>query len=195
MDFDWIKQHRNTLLNSAIVLVTLVILAGRFFLKSDPFPSQQAENLYENWIQDPQVDEETLQALRAAELTFSQSARVAQQLIARGEGKKAETFAKTSLNRLRSVLPEYAEFAENGLRIASDKFEEAFTHALYLKNQLQADGKSETLLYGFNLLRLMSLSRELEREDAQMNQEFEKFLANGSESARLLEQAIPEAVR
>lgn len=195
MNFDWIKRHRNTLLNSALALTALVVLAARFFLKSSPFPSRQTESLYENWLQDPQSDEETLQVLQSAALSSGQSAYIAQQLIAQGEGKKAEPFAKIPLNHLHSVLPEYAEFAENGLKVASGKFEEAFTCALHLKEQLQMQGKEETLLYGFNLLRLMSLTRQLQKEDTQVIQELEKFLASGNESAHLLGRAIPEGFR
>lgn len=195
MNFDWIKRNRNTLLNSALALIALVVLATRFFLKSDPFPSRQTESLYENWIQDPQSDEETLQALRSATLSFEQSARIAQQLIVQGEGQKAEPFAKIPLDHLHSILPEYAEFAENGLKVASGKFEEAFSRAMQLKEQLQMQGKEETLLYGFNLLRLTSLSRQLQKEDSQVSQELEKFLAGGNEPAHLLGKAIPEGFR
>ncbi len=194
MNFNWIKYHRRSLLNSAIIVITLGVLAGRFFL-TDPDPTPHTDGLYESWIQGFHNTEEMLEALRHVELTTEQSAQIAQRLIGQGKGQQAEHFARIPIENLRIILPEYAEFAENGVRMAKGKFEEAFESALSLKEDLIDQGKKETLLYGFNLLRLTSLACELQKQEGLIRQELENFLVNGTESAQVLKKVIPEAFR
>jgi hypothetical protein len=161
MGLEWIKQQRRTLLNIGLALGAIVILTLRHFSKNSSF-DQSGISLYEQWVQDPEVDEASLEPLRKAALPEEVSAHIAQVLITKGEGQKAEFFAKNSLGHLRLHLPEYAEFAEGGLLIASGKLHEALQGALALKERLQAQGKVETHLYKFNLARLESLEEKLE---------------------------------
>lgn len=146
----------------------------------------QQEDVYDAWIKDPQVDEESLQALRKAKLPSELYAQVASRLVFQNEGQKAEGFAKNSLQHLRKGLPEYAEFAEGGLLIASGKMEDALRHSLQLKQRLDEQGKAQSLLYGYTLVRLASLARELKADVTEYNAELQKFLAGGGESAQQL---------
>jgi hypothetical protein len=153
---DWIKQQRRILLNIGLALGAIAILLLRYFSKNSSL-DQSSVGLYEEWVEDPKVDEASLEPLRKAALPDAMSARIAQVLIAQGEGQKAAFFAQSSLEHLRGHLPEYAEFAEGGLLIASGRLEEALKGALALKERLQLQGKTETHLYKFNLARLESL--------------------------------------
>lgn len=185
MDFDWIKEHRKALFNAAMVVAALGILAARFFSGGSAIPTQ-GDDAYESWIKDPKADEESLKVLTKAKLSSDLYAQVAARLIFQNEGQKAEPFAKNSLNHLRKALPEYAEFAEGGLLIASGKTKDALRHSLKLKEELRKEGKDQSLLYGYTLVRLASLAKELKSGEAESHEELEKFLASGSKPAEQL---------
>ncbi len=121
-----------------------------------------ANQAFEKWLNLGEGFDKLERALAVhPELETKFGARVAERFIVQNEADKAEPFANRVLARVGKQSPGHAAFAEGSLLIAKGDLPEALKQSVSLKSEL----KEDSLLYGFNLVRIASLCRALHVQD------------------------------
>lgn len=124
------------------------------------------------------------------ELETKFGAMIADKFIVQNDGERAQPFAEVVFQRVLKHTPEYAAFARGSLLISKGRFQDALVEAVSLKKELNHD----TLLFGFNLVRIASLCRALEAPVAECEalDELKLFMESYEKAATVLTECFHE---
>jgi len=191
---DWLQYKRRHFFYGVICIVASLFIAFQVFgklHKQSPHHFLSANKAFNEWTKNAQDFEKLEQTVQShSELETKFGALIADKLIVRNEGEKAEGFADSVFKRVMKHTPAHTAFAEGSVLIAKGDMEKALIQAVNLKERLEKD----SLLYGFNLIRIASLSRFLEASDQELSAiiELEKFINDGSEASSTLAECFRE---
>jgi hypothetical protein len=184
---DWISEHSKTILLSFTTLIVLSFclfqLSGKLNTgkKSDYLEVQSAFSAWvSKEVQDPRLLSNLEKPLgRHPELEAKFGTHIAQRLLAFGDVKKADHYAKSALKRSHALTsPYYARFSKNSLLISKGGYEAALKEAKEFKTDLEKDDSfwegrdkfihSGSILYAYNLLRIASLERQVGSKEGEL---------------------------
>lgn len=192
---EWLQDNHRRFFYGVTLVVASFFLAFQVFAKyhktARSKPPAVLQETFENWLVQGEAFEKLEEALkRTPELETRLGAMIADKFIVQNDGQRAEPFAEGVLRRVLRQTPEHAMFAHGSLLIAKGELENALTEALSLKEQLD----QSTLLYGFNLVRIASLSRALECFAAEQTvlEELETFMQAHQSAASILMECFHE---
>lgn len=123
------------------------------------------------------------------ELHAHYDAPIGQNLLAAICPQEATPYIERTLNRTRQ--PFYSEYAWTSLKICEEKYEEALEEAISLKEKMDADSsfweksKENSALFAFNLMRIATLSQQLNRNQTELEawEEIKNYGGWGQEEA------------
>lgn len=191
---DWLQEKQRHFFYGLTVVVASLFVAFQLFGKFHaPKKSKYllAIRDFEKWLSSGESFDKIETALREhPELETKFGALIANQFIVNHQGDQAEKYAKAVLNRVQKHLPEHASFAEGSLTIAKGQLEEALKSSLSLRQKTD----SHSVLYGFNLLRIASLYRELNNHPQEVSTltELEEFLSHNEKASHALNQSFQQ---
>ncbi len=188
----WISTNGRVLLIAFFAIIALFFLSYRIsfgnMVKSE-VNFINAENDYQRFAKE-KISAKQLENLDQLKAILSQMPElepkydglIAQTLITENEVIASLPFATRAIDRTKSEnSPFYSDFSSNTLTIAEQKYAEALTNALVLKQSLLNSEKSNELLFAYNLLRVASLQQLLNLEQDELNTWSEwKALANAN---------------
>lgn len=189
----WISTNGRVLLIAFFAIIALFFLAYRIsfgnMVKSE-VNYINAENDYQRFAKEKTSTKqlENLDKLRnilsqMPELQSKYDGLIARNLILENEAQLSLPFATRAINRTKSEnAPFYSAYSSTTLTIAEQKYAEALTEALALKQSISNSEKnSKELLFAYNLLRVASLQQLLNLEKDELNTWSEwKALANAN---------------
>lgn len=191
---EWLQEKQRHFFYGVIVVVATFFLAfqtfGKFHkpMRHHYYTANQA---FEKWMVQGEAFEKLEAALRHhPELETKFGVLIADKFIGQSEGDKAQPFAESVFNRVLKQTPEHTAFAESSLLIAKGNFREALSQSISLKNRLNEN----TLLYGFNLVRIASLYRALELRDQEIASldDLERFMQQNQGVKEILNECFCE---
>lgn len=191
---DWLQDKQRHFFYGVMIVVATLFIAFQLFGKFHQPRAKgylSANQAYEKWIAQDEAFEKLEQAIKSQpELAAKFGALIADRFIGSNRGEKAEPFAQDVFQRVLKHTPEHTAFAEVSLLISKGKFQEALQQALALKGQLPHN----SILYGFNLIRIASLYRALDLHEQEVValEELEQYLKNGGETAQVLSDCFQE---
>lgn len=191
---DWLQEKQRHFFYGITIVVASLFIAFQTFGKFYK-PKQNrfwvTYNAFEKGMLQGEAFEKLKRALRDnPELETKFGAQIADAFIAQNEGEKAQPFADKVLQRVKQQTPEHAEYAEGSLLISKRDFTNALSKAITLKDKLD----HESLLYGFNLIRIASLYRVLETPDKEVAalQELENYMQKNQKASAVLMECFHE---
>ena len=167
----WLQENSQKIYWALIA--ALIPLALIFYFSSQNRKSTwenylQAHFIYQKWAQNPAGEAESFQKLekllhRHPELCEKFGMHIAEKCITLNQGAMASHFAENALNQMKDKIPYHHLFAKTSIVIAEEKYEEALTDAVALKEKMEREGvdEKESLLFSFNLVRIASLEKIL----------------------------------
>ncbi|MCB1118165.1 MAG: hypothetical protein KDK50_06265 [Chlamydiia bacterium] len=129
-----------------------------------------AAQSYEAWVAGDQSKLPELERIMSfhPELHAKYDHAIASHLIASGQGAEAKQYAQASLNRAEFASKWHRSFANTSLTIADGDLQTALAEAKALKDEMSSgDIEHFKLVYGFNLMRIVALEKELDHKEAQ----------------------------
>ncbi len=157
----WASRNGKLLLTSALLLFLAAGGWGINSLRTLNKKEVQIDELLSAWKNNP-ADKTLFQSLLKASQNISGPhpihPQIAQVLLATGRCDEAEKIAKGSLEQLRKIAPEYADFSEISFCISRHNYQEALERSVSLKEMLE---DKSSVLYGKNLLRIAFLQQQL----------------------------------
>jgi len=159
---EWLQDKQRHFFYGVTLVVAAFFIAFQLFgkfHKPSKNPAIATSQAFEKWL----VQGEAFDKLEAAiqenpKLETKFGAMIADKLIVQNDGEKAEAFAESVFQRILKQTPEHTAFAHGSLLIAKGELQKALTESVALKERLDHN----TLLFGFNLVRIASLCRSLE---------------------------------
>ncbi len=106
------------------------------------------------------------------ELQAHYDASIAQALLAAISPQEATPFIERTLQRTQQ--PYYSDYARTSLKISEERYQEALDEALSLKDKMHSDSsfreksKNHSALFAFNLLRIATLSEQLNHKESEL---------------------------
>lgn len=161
------EKKKQAIIGFACAIAGTALLFSYFQSGPDALKYASAEEAFDRWEKNP-TDSSLYKKMRtslngAPGLLEKYQAKVAQKLIDSHQIGEALLFAPESIARLKQEAPYHGLFAENTLLIEKGDFQRALEEAVALKEKMEGNfSQGGALLYGFNLLRIASLQKELE---------------------------------
>lgn len=195
----WVSENGKILVWGLLAIVALIALVYRFAFgystssETDFFQATQAFSTFEQEAKTPDevaAQQDAFYKLekiihRHPELHAKYDGLMTQVLIARNAFAQAEPFAKLAIQRTSNENePLFSEYSQNTLLIGKQNYSEALKNSIALKNQMK-EGQ-ESLLFGFNLLRIASLQRTLglKSEELAAWKEWKQFAQRDARSSQ-----------
>lgn len=185
---EWFQDKQRRFFYGVVAVIAIIFVAFQvadMVRKKNKRQYAFAMHQFESWLLKGGAFDELETALqRDPALQTKLGAKVADRFISQNRGEKAELFAEDVLKRARVDTPHHAIYAEGSLLISKGDLRGALKKTVSLKETLPSD----SLLYGFTLVRLASLYRALDASNQEQGAllELESFLQQGSESAKHL---------
>ncbi|MCB1072953.1 MAG: hypothetical protein KDK96_07635 [Chlamydiia bacterium] len=107
------------------------------------------------------------------ELQSHYDASIAQSLLAAISPQEATPFIERTLRRTQQ--PYYGDYARTSLKISEKRYQEALEESLNLRDKMHSDpsfwekSKNNSALFAFNLMRIATLSHELNHKESELN--------------------------
>lgn len=166
--FDW-KKGLYYALPALLVLSVIVIRVGSRRGRAE-VDYVTASNAFTKWDQVLEKDSEDFLSLQKQmkkhpELHAYYDPQIGQNFLAVHEAEEAVPFIERTLKR--TGQPYYRDYAETSLKVSSGAYTEALREAKELKESLLRDesfwknGKDDSSLFAFNLMRIATLCQEL----------------------------------
>lgn len=193
---EWISGHSKLILISFLTLIALsfcIYLVQSSLGGGSRLGRLETERAFQSWISSDSSGAAEWKELekplhRYPDLEAKFGAQIAQKLLAMGDIKKGEAYAKAVLKRAADLnTPFYSAFSNNTLAIASGKYREALAASEALKIQMLQDDafwegrdkivRSGAALYAYNLLRIAMLYQRLGEKEAEL-QAWEELVQN-----------------
>lgn len=189
----WLEDNQRNFFYGIIMVVALFFIAFQLFgaLHKPSRPAGRVNETFQKWLVQGEAFDKLESAIKEhPELESKFGAIIADKFIVQNEGDKAEPFAENVFQRVLRQTPEHTTFAKGSLLIAKGELQEALKQSLALKSQLD----QETLLYGFNLVRIATLHRVLEnsQEEKLALQELEDYMKAHEKAASVLAECFHE---
>ena len=191
---EWLQEKQRHFFYGVILVVATFFLAFQLFGKFHK-PARNhyftADQAFEKWMHQGEAFEKLEIALsHHPELETKFGALIADKFIGQNEGDKAQPFAQNVFSRVLKQTPEHTAFAEGSLLIAKGNFRDALSRSISLKDRLGEN----TLLYGFNLVRIASLYRALELRDQEIAslEDLERFMQRNISIKEILNECFCE---
>ncbi|MCB1108653.1 MAG: hypothetical protein KDK44_03270 [Chlamydiia bacterium] len=186
----WVISVRNLVLYGipAVLGLTLLISYAAFNRPEHQVDFLNAQKSYEQWENGNEDKLAKLEQIlgQHPELHGKYDVNIAAHLLAIEKGIEAKGYAMQTLKRTDGTVPFHTQYAKTSVKIAEGSLEEALNEAMALKEALS--GKQDAkVLYGFNLMRIAALQRELEHLDAEKAalKELQAYLAQNKEDQEL----------
>lgn len=190
----WLQdKQRHFFYAIGLVIATLFIafqLAGKFH-KQGINRYLVADQAFETWMLKGEAFDNLETTLRKhPELESKFGALIADKFFTQNEGERAEEFADKVFARVLKQTPGHVAFAEGSLLIAKNQFRDALVHAVALKESLGEN----SLLYGFNLVRLASLYRILDAREQEKStlEDLRSYMERNANAASILTESYKE---
>ena len=186
----WVVSIRNLIRYGipAVLALTLLISYAAFHKPEHQMDYLNAQKAFHEW---ENGDEEKLVSLeqmlhKHPELHGKYDAAIANHLFSIEKGLEAKGYAFQTLKRTHASAPYHARYAKTTAAISEGKYQEALPEAESLKQELQGQ-EGTKVLYGFNLLRIAALQRELGNHDAERKElkELQQYLADNKNDQEL----------
>lgn len=183
----WLKEKQNHIFYGCVFIVGALILTFKIY-----YPKKQSadfltvEKAYTHWEQTGENLEELSTALKQhPEMETKFGASIADRFILQGNGDGAKAFAEGVFQRISNYIPKHTAYAQGSVLIAQGNLSQALQQSIDLKEITQKD----SLLYGFILLRLASLSRALNENEEELTSlvDLEHYLKSNSTDAQTIE--------
>ncbi len=191
---EWLEGKQRHFFYGVLLIVALFFIAFQMagkFHKDAPKQSFSMNQAYEKWLLSGQAFEKIEEGLaNHPELETKFGALIADRFIVQNMGDQAEPFAEKVFQRVMGDTPKHTAYAEGSLLIAKGNFLAALSQAVELKSRLG----DQTLLGGFNMVRIASLYRALKDVDGEQGalEELDRFLQERSEAAFILSECFQE---
>ncbi len=190
----WLQEKQRHFFYGVICVICSFFIAFQVFGRLHTSSNTRflsVNQAFDHWM----VQGEAFEKLEAAlkqnpELESRYSAHIADKLIAQNEGKKASAIAQNVFKRVLDQTPEYSAFARASLLISEGKFNEALNQAIALKETTDEN----SILFGFNLVRIASLYRQLDDRSHELTalNELEDYLNTHEKTASVLTECFTE---
>jgi hypothetical protein len=205
---EWMTKHGRKLAYALIGLFVLLFFVYR--MSASHHAKSEADYLSafrdfaalerESAANNQPAAEDTLERMqlilqRHPELHAQYDGSLAQILINEGKIAEAMPFADATFLRMRKEgLPYYVDYAKTTLLISEQKYQEALTLAMQLKQSMLRDAASKeqhpeqrtfgSLLFAFNLLRIATLQQQLGNSEGELAawEEWKQFAEGGATS-------------
>lgn len=191
----WLEGNQRHFFYGVTIVVATFFIAFQIFGKLHKSPSHSylsANQAFEKWMHQGEAFEKLEKAIQdRPELAAKFGALIADKFISQNEGEKAHLFAQDVFQRVLKQTPEHVAFAECSLLIATGNLREALILAASLKERFEED----SLLHGFNSVRIASLCRALELpvQELEELEELEEFLnVHSDDAAQILVECFSE---
>jgi len=191
---EWLQDKQGHFFYGVILVVAAFFLAFQLFSKfHNPRqkPAFVTGQVFEKWLVQGEAFDKLETAIKEnPELETKFGAMIADKLIVQNEGDKAEPFAESVFQRVLKQTPEHTAFARGSLLIAKGELQEALLESVALKERLDDD----TLLFGFNLVRIASLCRVLDSPNREYEalEALENYLSTHEKAATVLTECFHE---
>ena len=163
----WVINVKNLLRFGLPVVLGVVLMASYFSSRSVKSGEDfiVADQAFDQWSGGDDSKLNDLEKLMShhPELHAKYDSAIASHLAAMENGAKAKSYAQKVFQRINGVCEFHGAFANTSLQILEGQYNEALNMAKALKQELEAqDLGYSKLLYGYNLLRIASLEKQLE---------------------------------
>ena len=191
---EWLQERQRNFFYGIVIVIATFFVAFQLFGKfHKPRETQYlvANQAFEKWIAQGEAFDKLESALQThPELETKFGAMIADKYIAQNEGEKAEPYAENVFKRVFRQTPEHTAFADGSLQIAKGNLREALTQAVVLKEHMGKD----SLLYGFNLMRIASLYRALAVQGQELAalEELEHYMKENEKGASILSECFSD---
>lgn len=191
---EWLQDNQRRFFYGVTLVVTTFFVAFQIFgkfHKSSHNKTLAVTQSFEKWLAQGESFEKMEEAfVKNPELSTKFGAAVADKFIVQNEGDRAEPFAKEVFKRGLKQTPKHTAFAKGSLLIAKGQLQDALTEAVALKKDLNSD----TLLFGFNLVRIACLCRSLQAPDTEKEalKELEDLMKANQNMAKVLTECFHE---
>jgi hypothetical protein len=191
---DWLQDKQRHFFYGIIIVLASLFVAFQVFGKfHKPRVSKflLVNQAFEKWMYQGEAFEKLEATLRDnPEYETKFGALIADRFLVQDKPDEAQPFADNVFKRVLNQTPQHTAFAQGSLLIESGQLQSALTGALELQKELE----KESLLYGFNLVRIASLARSLDLpEDEQPAlAELEAYLEANAKAAAILQTCFRE---
>jgi len=191
---EWLQAKQRHFFYGVTIIVACFFVAfqafGKFY-KGRPHSYLTVNQAFESWMsQDGAFEKLEEELTKHPEMASKFGARIAHELLAKGQVEMAEPFAQGVFNRVFKQTPEHTAFSEGSLLIQKGEFTQALQQSVALSERLD----QSSLLYGFNLVRIASLFRALNDADQELAalEDLEGYIESHEKEANLLTRCFQE---
>ncbi|NGX45135.1 MAG: hypothetical protein K940chlam2_00278 [Chlamydiae bacterium] len=188
----WLERYQRPFFYCLLAIGVGIFAGLRFGGAKKGAATGGATVVFQNWeraesADGPEMDELMRLIEKYPSVSGAYGVRVVEGLLARGAAEKAGEFARGVLERTASHTPEFSLFARGSLLIARGALQEALEEAALLKTALAERNKGESILYGYALLRMVTLCNALGLDEGEAKGELSLFLKNKSAASAALQ--------
>jgi hypothetical protein len=188
----WLERYQRPFFYCLLAIGVGIFAGLRFGGVKRGALSGGTEMAFQNWeraesAEGPEMDELVRLIEKYPSVSGAYGVRVVEGLLARGAAERAGELARGVLERTAGHTPELAVYANGSLLIARGALQQALEEAVQLKTALSARNKGESLLYGYSLLRMVTLCRKLGLDEEEVSAELAQYLQNKSAASATLQ--------
>jgi hypothetical protein len=187
-------ESKKWIVSAFCCLAIFVFLIGYLTSDASRSQSQIAQAAFEEWKHSPSdhaLEKKMRKTLsKVPTLKRALQAEIVQTLLLNGSPEAAESMSAHCLRQLEKEAPYHAQFAHTSFFIEKKQYQTALEQAVALKEKMDlSKGKERSaILYGYNLLRIACLQKQLNNSSGE--------LAAWEEVKSLLEETTPsEAIQ
>lgn len=191
---DWLQDRQRHFFYGIGIIIAVFFIAfqaaGKIH-KQGTSSYLAANQAFENWMLKGEAFNKLESILKKhPELETKFGALIADKFIAQNEEDKAKEFADKIFARVLKQTPGHVAFAESSLLIAKNNFRDALIQSIALKESINEN----SLLYGFNLVRIASLYRILNAHEQEVAtlQDLEQYMRSNENAATILTESYKE---
>lgn len=191
---DWLQEKQRHFFYGVVLVICAFFVAFQVFEKLHKTTNSKllfVNQAFDRWmLQGEAFDKLELALKQNPEMESKYAARIADKLVAQNEGERASIVAQNVFKRVLEQTPQHTAFAEASILIAKGEYHEALKEAISLKDSIDEN----SILFGFNLVRIASLYRQLEARDQELAalEELEYYLHTNEKSAAVLTECFSE---
>ncbi len=159
---DWIREHTTIVITVGTLIVCALSWSLYQWKSGSTGDYIVAENVFNAWTGGRNDKLLQLQKIlkHHPELHAKYDGRIAQKLLLSSEQGLSVSFVRAAQKRVGELSPYHTQFTNCSLLIGEKKFDEALIQASELNKALQQDEHyHESILYGYNLLRIAFLKQ------------------------------------
>jgi hypothetical protein len=191
---EWLQDNQRRFFYGVTLVIAIFFVAFQIFGKFHKSAHRKilaSTRPFEKWLVHGEAVDRLEEAVKLnPELETKFGAVIADKFIIHNDGERACPFAERVFQRIVKQAPEHAVFARGSLLISKGQFQDALVEAISLKKGLSHD----TLLFGFNLVRIASLCCALKTPAAEREalDQLELFMESHEQAATVLGECFHE---